>query len=378
MIKPFKLNIPDKALQEIYTKVKNYPWHEMPDDGGWKYGSNLEYMKEISSYWIKDFDWRKHEVEINKFSNFTTAIDDIEIHFIHEKGSGSNPTPLLLMHGWPGSVVEFLHIIEKLAHPEKFGGNIEDAFDVIVPSLPGFGFSGRPSKPMGPRKIAAILNKLMIDKLEYKNYLAQGGDWGATITKWIAELFPENCIAIHLNLVLAFPGEGDDPMEGVTPEEAKGMENLQKYQETGFGYFAIQSTKPQTLGYGLNDSPVGLAGWIIEKFHGWAAKESNQLVVPLDEVLAIVSLYWFTESITSSARLYYENGPIGFSFNKINQPMAGAIFENEIARPPRAWAEKIYNIEQWNKYPGGHFAALENSEILASDIFSFAKKLKIL
>ena len=157
MIKPFKINIPDKELKEIYTKVKNYPWHEMPDDGGWEYGTNLEYMREISNYWAKDFDWRKHEAEINKFSNYKTFVDDIEIHFIHEKGSGSNPTPLLLMHGWPGSIVEFLKIINKLAHPEKFGGKEEDAFDVIVPSLPGFGFSGRPSRPIGPRKIADIL-----------------------------------------------------------------------------------------------------------------------------------------------------------------------------------------------------------------------------
>jgi len=140
MIKPFKVNIPDKTLEEIYTKVKNYPWHEMPNEGGWEYGTNLDFMREISNYWVKDFNWRKHEEEINKFSNFTTIVDDVEIHFILEKGSGSNPTPLLLMHGWPGSIVEFLHIIEKLAHPEKFGGNIEDAFDVIAPSLPGFGF----------------------------------------------------------------------------------------------------------------------------------------------------------------------------------------------------------------------------------------------
>ena len=174
MVKPFKVKIPNSLIQEIKDKVKKYPWHEMPKDHGWKYGTNLNYMKEISNYWVNDFDWNKHQEEINKFSNFISKVEEIDIHFIHEKGSGNNPTPLLLMHGWPGSIVEFIHIIKKLAHPEKFGGNENDAFDVIVPSLPGFGFSGRPSHPIGPRKIGEVLNQLMTKKLGYKNYLAQG------------------------------------------------------------------------------------------------------------------------------------------------------------------------------------------------------------
>ena len=174
MVKPFKVNISDQIIKDIYDKVKKYPWHEMPNDGGWKYGTNLDYMKEISKYWVCEFDWRKHEKEINKFPNFIAKVDDIDIHFIHEKGSGPKPMPLLISHGWPGTIVEFLHIIEKLAHPEHFGGKEEDAFDVIAPSLPGFGFSGRPSRPIGPRKIADIFNNLMTKELGYKNYLAQG------------------------------------------------------------------------------------------------------------------------------------------------------------------------------------------------------------
>ena len=185
MVKPFKVNISDQIIKDIYDKVKKYPWHEMPNDGGWEYGTNLDYMKEISKYWVSEFDWRKHEKEINKFLNFIAKIDDIDIHFIHEKGSGSKPMPLLINHGWPGTIVEFLHIIEKLAHPERFGGKKEDAFDVIAPSLPGFGFSGRPSRPIGPRKMASIFNNLMTKKLGYKNYLAQGGDWGGAITTWL-------------------------------------------------------------------------------------------------------------------------------------------------------------------------------------------------
>ena len=181
MTKPFKINIPDKTLEEIYNKVKNYPWHEMPDDGGWKYGSNLGYMKEIASYWVNDFDWRKHEAKINKFSNFTTVVDDIEMHFIHEKGSGDNATPLIISHGWPGTIVEFLDFIDLLAHPEKYGGDIEDAFDVVAPSLPGFGFSGRPPRPYGPRQMASVFNTLMTESLGYDRYVAQGGDWGGAV-----------------------------------------------------------------------------------------------------------------------------------------------------------------------------------------------------
>ena len=374
MIKEFKIFIPDEKIEFLNKKIDLTRWPDEIEDGRWSLGTDKTFLQEAVKTWRHDFNWRKHETKLNEAGSFKYKTQSgLELHYLHKKSNSKNAIPLLLTHGWPGSVQEFLNIIPLLTEGKE---GIE--FNVVCPAIPGYGFSDKPTKlGMNSEEVAKLENELMLS-LGYKKYIAQGGDWGATITKWIAELFPENCIAIHLNLVLAFPGEGDDPMEGVTPEEAKGMENLQKYQETGFGYFAIQSTKPQTLGYGLNDSPVGLAGWIIEKFHGWAAKESNQLVVPLDEVLAIVSLYWFTESITSSARLYYENGPIGFSFNKINQPMAGAIFENEIARPPRAWAEKIYNIEQWNHYPGGHFAALENSEVLASDIFSFAKKLKIL
>ncbi len=190
MTKPFKVDISEENLQNIYSKVKNYQWHEMPDDGGWDYGTNLDYMKEFADYWVNKFNWRKTEEKINKFNNFKSNIDGIDIHFIHEKGSGPNPKPLLLNHGWPGSIVEFLHIIDQLAHPEKYGGKEEDGFDVVVPSLPGYGFSGRPSRPIGPRKMAAIFNSLMTNTLGYKKYISQGGDFGGTICTWLAYDFP--------------------------------------------------------------------------------------------------------------------------------------------------------------------------------------------
>jgi len=380
MIKPFKLDIPDKTLQEIYNKVKNYPWHEMPDDGGWKYGSNLDYMKEISSYWIKDFDWRKHEAEINKFSNFTTTVEGIEMHFIHEKGSGSNPTPLLLMHGWPGSVVEFLHIIEKLAHPEKFGGKIEDAFDVIVPSLPGFGFSGRPSKPIGPRKIASILNKLMIEKLEYKNYLAQGGDWGATIANWIGYDHSKFCKAIHINCLTMRHADGPQ-----SKQEEEWQKKFDKDQIMQDGYRTQQATKPQTLSYGMMDSPVGIAAWIIEKMYSWSDLKDGDIesAYSKDTLLANIMVYIVTKTFNTASWIYYgrrEEGGRFFpnDFKKIEIPTAAAIFPAEMSEwPPQSYVDRLFNITQWTEMPrGGHFAALEEPELLVNDLVKFSRTVR--
>ena len=380
MIKPFKLNIPEESIKKINEKVKNFPWHEMPNDGGWEYGTNIDYMKEISSYWINDFNWRKHEAEINKFSNFITVVDDIEIHFIQEKGSGSNPTPLLLMHGWPGSIVEFLHIIEKLAHPEKFGGSIDDAFDVIVPSLPGFGFSGRPSKPIGPRKMAAILNKLMIENLGYKNYLAQGGDWGATIANWIGYDHSKNCKAIHINCLTMRHPEGTK-----TKEEEEWQKRFDKEQLMEDGYRTQQATKPQTLSYGMMDSPVGIAAWIIEKMYSWSDLQDNNIesVYSKDTLLANIMVYIVTKTFNTASWIYYgrrEEGGRFFpnDFKKIEIPTAAAIFPAEMSEwPPRSYVDRIFNIKQWTEMPsGGHFAAMEEPELLVKDIVKFAKTIR--
>ena len=380
MIKPFKIDIPDKELKKIYSKVKNYPWHEMPDDGGWEYGTNINYMKEISKYWTKEFDWRKHEAEINKFSNFKTIVGDIEIHFIHEKGSGSNPTPLLLMHGWPGSVVEFLHIIEKLAHPEKFGGKIEDAFDVIVPSLPGFGFSERPKKPIGPRKIAEILNNLMVENLNYKNYLAQGGDWGATIANWIGYDHSKSCKAIHINcLTMRHP---DGPQ---SKEEELWQNRFDKDQIMQDGYRTQQATKPQTLSYGMMDSPVGVAAWILEKMYSWSDLEDNNIesVYSKDTLLANIMVYVVTKTFNTASWIYFgrrEEGGRLFpkDFKKIKIPTGVAIFPKEMSEwPPRSYVDRIFNIKQWTEMQrGGHFAAMEQPELLVNDIIKFARIIK--
>jgi len=272
MVKPFKINIPDQIIKDIYNKVKKYPWHEISNHEGWEHGTNLKYMKEISNYWVNKFEWEKYENKINKFSNFIAKINDIDIHFIQEKGSGSNPMPLLIMHGWPGSVIEFLHIIEKLAHPEKFGGKEDDAFDVIVPSLPGFGFSGSPDKPIGPRKMADIFNTLMTKNLGYKSYLAQGGDWGATISNWLGYDHSKSCRAIHINCLTMRHPHGP-----ITREEKEWQTKFDSNQRMQDGYRTQQSTKPLTLSYSMMDSPVGVAAWIIEKFYFWSDLKKNNI-----------------------------------------------------------------------------------------------------
>jgi len=379
MVKPFKLKIPNSLIQEIKDKVKKYPWHEMPNDHGWKYGTNLNYMKEISNYWVNDFDWNKHQEEINKFSNFTSKVEEIDIHFIHEKGSGTNPTPLLLMHGWPGSIVEFIHIIKKLAHPEKFGGNEDDAFDVIVPSLPGFGFSGRPSHPIGPRKIGKVLNQLMTKKLGYKNYLAQGGDWGATICNWLAYDHSKHCKAIHINCLTMRHPEGPQ-----NKEERDWQNRFDKDQIIQDGYRTQQATKPQTLSYGMMDSPVGIAAWIIEKMHGWSDLKNDNIesVYSKDTLLFNIMIYIVTKTFNTASWIYYgrrEEGGRFFpkNFKKIQVPTGIAIFPAEMSEwPPRSYVERIFNVKHWKKMEkGGHFAAMEQPDIFIKDLQLFNRTI---
>ena len=379
MIKPFKVEISNEILQNINSKVKNYQWHEMPDDGGWDYGTNLDYMKEFAEYWSSKFDWKKTEEKINKFRNFKTNIDGIDIHFIHEKGSGSNPKPLLLNHGWPGSIVEFLDIIDQLAHPENYGGNIEDSFDVIVPSLPGYGFSGRPSRPIGPRKMASIFNSLMTNSLGYEKYISQGGDFGGTICTWLAYDFPESLLGIHINILITRHPDGPQ-----TKEEIEWQERFKLEQRIEDGYRTQQSTKPQTLSYAMMDSPVGVAAWMIEKMRGWSdIKDGNiESVYSKDILLSNIMLYLVTKTFNTSTWIYYgrrEEG--GRSLPKdhlpLKVPTAIAKFPKEYLEwAPRSYVERIYNVKQWTNMPaGGHFAALEKPDLLIKDIREFGKKL---
>ena len=381
MITPFKINISNKIIENINNKVSNYPWHEMPSNGGWDYGTNLDYMKEISKYWVKNFDWKKTEEKINKFNNFKTNIDNIDIHFIHEKGSGSNPKPLLLSHGWPGSIIEFLNIIDQLAHPEKYGGKEEDAFDVVVPSLPGFGFSGRPSKPIGPRKMASIFNSLMTKVLNYKTYMAQGGDFGGTIATWLGYDFPNECTSIHINILIVRHPDGPQ-----TKEEKEWEKRFEKNQILENGYRTQQATKPQTLSYAMMDSPVGVAAWIIEKMRGWSDIKNGDIesVYSKDILLSNIMVYIITKTFNTASWIYYgrrEEGGRMLPKEKlpIKVPTAIAVFPKEYLEwAPRSYVERIYKIHRWTVMEkGGHFAALEQPDLLVNDIREFAKSLNL-
>ncbi len=375
----FKIDVPEDVIQKIYTRVKEYPWHEMPDDGGWSYGTNLNYMKDFCDYWINKFNWREQERKINKFHHYASLVNDINIHFIHEKGSGKGPIPLLISHGWPGSIVEFLNIIDPLAHPEKHNGNIEDSFDVIVPSLPGFGFSDRPSRPIGPRKMARYFDLLMTDTLGYSNYLAQGGDWGGAISSWLGFEHPA-CQAIHINiLTMRHP---DGPKGKEEKEWAKNFE-IEQIMENG--YRTQQATKPQTLSYAMMDSPVGVAAWIIEKFNSWSDTVGDDIesVHSKDSLLTNIMIYLITKTFNTASWIYYgrteEGGRILSPEGKrVEVPTAAALFPAELLScPPRSYAERIYNIKQWTEMPrGGHFAALEQPDLLIEDIRTFARSIR--
>ena len=372
-IREFKVSVDESKIDDLYKRIDLTRWPDEVNDEIWTLGTKKSFLKDAVQYWRNDFNWKIHEKQINDFGSYKFKTkDDLEIHFIHSKSDSENSIPIIITHGWPGSIQEFFKII-PLLNKDKDGLS----FDVVCPSMPGYGFSDKPSqKGYDSKKIAKIHHELMT-ALGYKKYLVQGGDWGSTVSKWSAELFPNEVLGLHLNLVIAFPPEKDDPMEGVTDQEKVLLGRYAKYLELGSGYFEIQRTKPQTLGYSLNDSPVGLAGWIIEKFHSWTDDEKDKLIVSLEDVLSIVSLYWFSESITSSIRLYNENGREGFSKSKVEVPTGCALFKNEIMLPPKAWAEEIYNLIHWEHYDGGHFAALEKPETLERDIRLFVQKLKI-
>ena len=380
MIHPFHLDVPDKTLDQIRARVANYSFHEMPDDGGWAYGTNLDYMQELCEFWLDEYDWRKHEAAINRFSHFIAPIEGIDLHFIHEKGSGPAPMPLIISHGWPGSIVEFLDIIEPLAHPERFGGSTDDAFDVVAPSLPGYGFSGRPSRPIGPRKMSNLFNTLMTEVLGYDGYLAQGGDWGGAISSWLGFDHAPACRAIHINIMTMRHPDGPQG-----PEEEAWAAEFKREQIMENGYRTQQATRPQTLSYAMMDSPVGVAAWIIEKFNSWSDTQGDNIesVYTKDLLLTNIMVYLVTRTFNTASWIYYgrrEEGGRIFSpeGHRVEVPTAAALFPAEmLSWPPRSYVERVYNITRWTEMPrGGHFAALEQPELLIEDIRAFARTMR--
>ncbi len=379
-MRPFRLNVPDETLDWIRTRVAEYPWHEMPDNGGWAYGANLDYMKELCAYWLDEFDWREHEARINRFPHHMAEVDGMDLHFIREQGSGPAPLPLIISHGWPGSIVEFLDIIDPLAHPERFGGSLEDAFDVVAPSLPGFGFSSRPRCPIGPRRMASLFDTLMTDVLGCDGYLAQGGDWGGAISSWLGFEHAPACRAIHINIMTMRHPDGPQGAE----EEAWALE-FDREQMMEDGYRTQQATKPQTLSYAMMDSPVGVAAWIVEKFNSWSDTDGDDIesAHSKNSLLTNIMVYLVTRTFNTASWIYYGRREEGGRLlspegRRVEVPTAAALFPAELLSwPPRSYAERVYNIARWTEMPrGGHFAALEEPELLIDDIRSFARTLR--
>ncbi len=374
-ISQFAVRIDGGAIADLHDRLARTRWPDELEAESWSYGASLTDLKRMTDYWRDGFDWRVQEADINSFSQFRASIDGCGIHFIHERGRGPAPIPLLISHGWPGSFVEMLELAPRLADPARFGGDPRDAFDVVIPSLPGYGFSDRPKAPgMTPLRMAELFAALM-EGLGYGSYGVQGGDWGATISTWIARRFPERVRMLHLNWIPGSyqPSLGGDA-EPLSDAEAAFRAKMAAAATHGVStHVGIHASRPQTLGYGLNDSPVGLAAWLIDKFRMLADCDGDiENAIDLDRLLTNVSVYWFTKTITSSIRLYREAGsqPLRFAAGeRILPPLAFASFPGEVATPPPEWVARVFDIKRWTGMArGGHFAAMEQPEALAEDI----------
>ena len=377
-VQPFKIEVPEAVLEDLRERLARTRWPDEITDSGWDYGAKMGYVKELVEYWRTTFDWRARERAINAFQHFRADVDGLGIHFIHERGQGPDPLPLIVTHGWPGSFAEMLEIIPMLTDPASHGADPADSFDVVVPSLPGYGFSDRASqRGMSFRAVADLWVKLM-GGLAYPRFVAQGGDWGALVTSRLGAAYPEQVMAVHLNMGSgppSRPGTGERPMNDA---EEKYWEWRDWWQDAEGGYGHIQGTKPQTLSYGLNDSPAGLAGWIVEKFKAWTIPDGNlEDHFSKDDLLTNITIYWVTQTIGSSVRFYYENRKVMREGERITVPTSMAIFPNETSRPPREWAERSHNIQRWTEMPrGGHFAAMEEPALLAEDIRAAFRPLR--
>ncbi len=367
-IKPFRIETSEAEIADLKRRLGAARWPEPEPVEDWSMGIPLSYLQEVCSYWADGYDWNKRVERINQHPQFTTEINGVDVHFLHVRSPNENALPLVMTHGWPGSIVEFLKVIGPLADPAAHGGDAADAFHVVCPSLPGYGFSSQPKETgWGVQKIADTWSTLM-QRLGYERYVAQGGDWGSMVTTCIGMQDPEHCRAIHLNMPIAPPDP--ETMEDLTDAEKSAMAGMQHYQQWDSGYSKQQSTRPQTVGYGLVDSPVGQAAWIIEKFWSWTDCNGHpENVLTRDELLDNVMLYWLPGTAASSARLYWESfnqPPMG----KVQVPVGCSIFPKEIFRTSKRWAEKQYGeLLHFNTLEkGGHFAAFEQPETFITEV----------
>ena len=371
-ITKFRLKTSDVELADLRQRLEMTRWPDPETPEDWSQGVPLSYARELRDYWLGSYDWRSREEHYNQFPQFRTTIDGLDIHFIHRRSNQANAAPLLITHGWPGSVVEFHKVINPLADPVGGGGDAGDAFHIVCPSLPGYGFSGKPTSPgWGVEKIARTWNELMA-RLGYNAYFAQGGDWGAAVTTAIGMQNLGECRGLHVNMPSARAPK--EARENPSERDKLALDGARHYQEWGAGYSKQQSTRPQTLGYGLVDSPMGQASWIIEKFYEWTDCNGHpENAISRDELLDNVMFYWLSRSGASSARLYWESFNRAFggeADNTVKLPTGCSIFPKEIVPTPRSWAEKRYtNIVYWNELDkGGHFAAFEQPELFVSEI----------
>ena len=369
-VTPFKVHVPQAALDDLKKRLANARWPDKEPVTDWSQGVPLAKAKALVEYWRTRYDWRRVEGALNQLPQFRTQIDGLGIHFIHVRSKHENALPILLTHGWPGSIIEFLQVIGPMVDPTAHGGKADEAFHVVIPSLPGFGFSDKPTQPgWGLPRIADAWAVIM-QRLGYSRYVAQGGDWGAGVTSWMAKKRPSGLAAIHLNLPILFPPPPPPP-GGYTAEEQPVLAELGKYASDGSAYGSIQGTRPQTLGYGLADSPVGQAMWIYEKFQAWSDNKGDPSeAISVDHMLDDITLYWLTDTAASSARLYYESWGKDFVRMPLDLPVAVSIFKGDFFTPPKVWGDRTYSkLFYWNEVAkGGHFAALEQPELFVNEL----------
>lgn len=373
-IRPFLIDIDDDVLDDLRRRLAMTRWPDEETVDDWSQGAPVAFVRGLCAYWADGYDWRATEARLNDWPQFVTEIDGVDIHFLHVRSPHPDATPLVLTHGWPGSIVEFAEVIGPLTDPTAHGGDASDAFHVVCPSLPGYGFSGKPTEPgWGVDRIADAWIELM-DRLGYGSYLAQGGDWGSAVTGLIGARDPHRCAGIHLNMVIVAPTDLDDTTEA----ERIALADSDEHRRFGTGYSTQQRTRPQTLGYGLADSPVAQCAWIVEKFHAWTHAEGDPTdAVDRDHLLDNVMLYWLTNSGTSSARLYWESFGRG-PREEPQVPVGASVFPGEIFRPSRRWVEAAYGdrLVYFNEPErGGHFAAFEAPDLFVDEVRAFARLL---
>lgn len=376
-VTPFHIAVADDVLTDLKSRLRNTRWPEAELVDDWSQGAPLQWIREVCRYWADEYDWRRREAQLNRFAQFTTGIDGLDIHFIHARSPHPDAMPLIITHGWPGSVVEFHKVIDPLVDPVRHGGSAADAFHVVCPSLPGFGFSAKPTTTgWGVGRIASAWATLM-ERLGYGRYGAQGGDWGSAVTTALGAQDAAHCAGIHITLSM-----GSRPkVEGEpTPEEARALAGIKYYADWDSGYSKQQSTRPQTLGYGLTDSPSGQAAWILEKFWAWTDCDGHpENVLSRDEMLDNVMLYWVTATAVSSARLYWESfSPKRRPVVKVTVPTGVAVFPREIVTPVRKWmAPNFTDIRHWKEMPkGGHFAAFEQPDLFVAEVREYFRMLR--